>query len=227
MLVNWDELPEKMKNDSVREYYKVLEQKRVSLMVKRGFDIIVSFLLLVLLSPLFLILSVAIKMDSSGPVFFRQVRVTQYGKKFRIFKFRTMIEDAEKVGTQITLKNDERITRIGKVIRKYRLDEICQLIDILRGTMSFVGTRPEVPQYVDKYTDEMLATLLLPAGVTSKASILYKDEDRLLCKAENPDEVYIKKILPEKMEYNLDELKKFSLVNELKVMLLTVKVVLY
>ena len=164
---------------------------RFIFLFKRVFDIVVSMILLIILSPIFLVLAIAIKLDSKGPVFYRQVRVTQYGKRFRIFKFRTMVQNADKQGSQVTVSNDSRITRIGKLIRKSRLDELCQLIDVFRGTMTFVGTRPEVPKYVQAYTNEMLATLLLPAGVTSKASIFYKDESELLDKAEDVDSVYI------------------------------------
>ena len=226
MLIEWERLPKRMQNEAVREYYEILSGKRKALAVKRAFDAVASSFLLILLSPVFLILAIAIKADSPGPVFFRQIRVTQYGKKFRIFKFRTMITDAEKLGTQVTTKGDPRITRVGRVIRKYRLDELCQLIDILRGTMSFVGTRPEVPKYVARYTDEMLATLLLPAGVTSEASIRYKDEEKLLEGASDVDEVYVREVLPAKMKYNLEELRGFSMLSELKIMFQTVGAVL-
>ena len=227
MLIEWDKLPKRMQNDAVREYYDILMKKKTSLALKRTFDAIVSAFMLILLSPVFLVLAIAIKADSPGPVFFRQVRVTQYGRKFRIFKFRTMVAGADKMGAQVTAKGDSRITKVGKFIRKYRLDELCQLIDILRGTMSFVGTRPEVPRYVARYTDEMMATLLLPAGVTSEASIRYKDEERLLEGAADVNEVYVKEVLPEKMKYNLEELRRFSLLNDLKVMIQTVIAVLH
>ena len=227
MLIEWDKLPKRMQNDAVREYYDILMKKKTSLALKRTFDAIVSAFMLILLSPVFLVLAIAIKADSPGPVFFRQVRVTQYGRKFRIFKFRTMVAGADKMGAQVTAKGDSRITKIGKFIRKYRLDELCQLIDILRGTMSFVGTRPEVPRYVARYTDEMMATLLLPAGVTSEASIRYKDEERLLEGAADVNEVYVKEVLPEKMKYNLEELRRFSLLNDFKVMIQTVIAVLH
>lgn len=227
MLIEWDKLPKRMQNDAVREYYDILMKKKTSLALKRTFDAIVSAFMLILLSPVFLVLAIAIKADSPGPVFFRQVRVTQYGRKFRIFKFRTMVAGADKMGAQVTAKGDSRITKVGKFIRKYRLDELCQLIDILRGTMSFVGTRPEVPRYVARYTDEMMATLLLPAGVTSEASIRYKDEERLLEGAADVNEVYVKEVLPEKMKYNLEELRRFSLLNDFKVMIQTVIAVLH
>ncbi len=227
MLVKkWEKLPEAMRCDAVFPYWKALRKKNFSLFFKRGFDIVVSFLMLLLLSPLFLVLAVAIKIDSKGPVFFRQTRVTQYGKEFRIFKFRTMVRNAEAIGAQVTSKGDSRVTRVGKFIRKCRLDEVSQLIDVFRGTMSFVGTRPEVPKYVARYTDEMMATLLLPAGVTSTASIRFKDEDALLEGAENIDDAYVEKVLPEKMKYNLRSLEKCGFFRDIGVMFQTVFAVL-
>lgn len=222
----WEKLPPEFQTEEVRPYYEILRKKQVSLMAKRGFDVVVSALMLVLLSPVFLVLAVAIKLDSPGPVFYRQVRVTQYGRQFRIFKFRSMVSNADKIGAQVTVGNDSRITRVGRVIRNCRLDEICQLIDIFRGTMTFVGTRPEVPKYVAAYTPEMMATLLLPAGVTSEASIRYKDESALLDGAEDVDEVYIHQVLPGKMEYNLDAIRNFGFWSDIRTMLRTVKAVL-
>ena len=157
---------------------------------------------------------------------FRQVRVTQYGKQFRIFKFRTMVNNADKIGTQVTTKNDARVTKVGKFLRKCRLDEIPQLLNIILGDMTFVGTRPEVVKYVDKYTDEMMATLLLPAGVTSEASIQYKDEELLLAHADDADETYINEVLPEKMKYNLRSIETFSFSSDIRTMLRTVAAVL-
>lgn len=210
LIKKWEKLPPEMQNEAVRPYYEKLRKKNFSLFWKRVFDFFVSTLMLIILLPLFLILAIAIKIDSRGPVFFRQERVTQYGKKFRIFKFRTMVNNADKVGSQVTVSNDRRITKVGKFIRKCRLDEVSQLIDVWRGTMSFVGTRPEVPKYVERYTDEMMATLLLPAGVTSEASIKFKDEDELLKDAENVDDTYVEVVLPQKMEYNFQSLKKYG-----------------
>lgn len=227
MLVKkWKKLPPDMQNDAVKPYYEKLRRKNFSLFWKRVFDFFVSSVMLIILLPLFLILALAIKIDSRGPVFFRQERVTQYGKKFRIFKFRTMVNNADKLGSQVTVSNDMRITRVGKFIRKCRLDEVSQLIDVWRGKMSFVGTRPEVPKYVERYTDEMLATLLLPAGVTSEASIKFKDEDELLKDAENVDEVYVGAVLPKKMEYNLESLKKQGFWRDIGTMFKTVFAVL-
>ena len=221
LIRKWGKLPADMQTDDVRKYYDILHKKNFSLFWKRVFDIFVSALMLVVLSPLFLILAIAIKIDSKGPVFYRQERVTQYGKHFRIFKFRSMVVNADK-GSQVTVDHDSRITKVGKFIRKCRLDEICQLIDIFRGTMTFVGTRPEVPKYVSEYTPEMMATLLLPAGVTSLASIYYKDEAELLNGAEDTDKVYIEKILPAKMYYNLKAIEKFGFWRDVKTMFMTV-----
>ena len=225
IMKKWDKLPDVMKTDEVKPYYLALKRKTASLIIKRVFDVIVSLILLILLSPVFLVISIMIKTDSKGPVMFRQVRVTQYGKTFRIFKFRTMVTDAEKLGTQVTVDNDSRITKTGNRLRKCRLDEIPQLLNILKGEMSFVGTRPEVEKYVNCYTPEMMATLLLPAGVTSTASIAYKDEDRLLKDAVSPDDVYVKQILPEKMKYNLEYLKNFGFFYDIRVMIRTVTAV--
>lgn len=227
MLVKkWNKLPSQMRNEAVYPYYEKLRKKNFSLFWKRCFDFFISSLMLIILSPIFIILAIAIKIDSRGPVFFRQERVTQYGKKFRIYKFRTMVNNADKLGSQVTVSNDVRITKVGKFIRKCRLDEVSQLIDVWRGKMSFVGTRPEVPKYVDRYTDEMLATLLLPAGVTSEASIKFKDEDELLKDVENVDDTYVDVVLPQKMDYNLQSIKKYSFWRDLGIMCKTVFAVL-
>lgn len=226
ILKAWQDLPKELQTEAVRPYYEVLRRKKAALLAKRVFDIVVSTAMLMILFPVFLILAIAIKLDSPGPVFYRQVRVTQYGKQFRIFKFRSMVNNADRIGAQVTVGNDSRITRVGKLIRKCRLDEICQLIDVLRGTMTFVGTRPEVPKYVAAYTPEMMATLLLPAGVTSEASILYKDEADLLDQADDVDQVYIQRVLPEKMKYNLNELKRFGFIHDICTMFRTVFAVL-
>ena len=226
ILKKWEELPAELQTEAVRPYYDALKQKQGSLILKRIFDVTVSAVMLLLLSPVFLILAIAIKLDSPGPVFYRQIRVTQYGKTFRIFKFRSMVTNADKIGTQVTVGNDSRITRIGKFIRKCRLDELCQLIDIFRGTMTFVGTRPEVPKYVASYTPEMMATLLLRAGVTSEASILYKDEDALLSGARDVDKVYVEEVLPGKMRHNLYAIRHFSFWSDIATMFRTVFAVL-
>lgn len=225
-LRKWNELPEDMKTPEVKKYYDILVKHKISLFLKRIFDIILAFIMLLILAIPMALISLLIVFDSPGGVFYRQVRITAYGEKFRIHKFRTMIKDAEKVGSLVTVVEDKRITMIGKFLRKYRLDEIPQLFDILSGTMSFVGTRPEVPKYVKKYTNEMKATLLLPAGITSEASIRYKDEANLLDGIDDIDEVYVEKILKEKMKYNLKAVEKFSLVKEMMTMIRTVLVVL-
>ena len=225
LICRWEKLPAEMQTGEVRKYYDILRKKNFSLLWKRVFDIFVSALMLVILSPLFLVLAIAIKIDSKGPVFYRQERVTQYGKHFKIFKFRSMVVDADK-GSQVTVDQDSRITRMGRLIRKCRLDEVSQLIDVFRGTMTFVGTRPEVPKYVAEYTPEMTATLLLPAGVTSLASIYYKDEAELLNGAEDTDKVYIEKILPAKMYYNLKAIGRFGFWRDIKTMFMTVFAVL-
>lgn len=211
-----------MQTEAVKPYYEILQKKQISLIFKRLFDIVVSLIMLLILSPVFLVLAIAIKLDSKGPVFYRQVRVTQYGKEFRIFKFRTMVNNADKIGSQVTVGGDSRITRVGKVIRECRLDEIGQLLNILGGSMTFVGTRPEVPKYVEKYTSEMWATLLLPAGVTSEASIRYKDEAALLDAAEDVDTTYIQDVLPGKMKYNLRSIQEYSFFKDIKTMFQTV-----
>ena len=226
LIKKWEKLPKEFQIEEIRPYYEKLRKKNFSLFWKRIFDIFVSGLMLILLSPFFLILALAIKIDSRGPVFYRQERVTQYGKHFRIFKFRSMVNNADKKGTLVTVGNDSRITRVGKLIRKLRLDEVSQLIDVFRGTMTFVSTRPEVPKYVDKYQPEYLATLLLPAGVTSMASIKFKDEAELLDGKEDVDKVYIEEVLPKKMEYNLSEIKKYGFWRDIKIMFMTVFAVL-
>lgn len=222
MLKRWEELPDEIKNEDVRKYYEVLNQKRFSLFVKRIFDILVAIIIFIILLPLFIFICIAIRIDSKGPVMFRQVRVTQYGKQFRIYKFRTMINNAESIGTQVTTMNDSRVTKVGRFLRKYRLDEIPQIFNIIVGDMSFVGTRPEVVKYVERYTDEMAATLLLPAGITSEASIQYKDEEKLLVDATNVDDTYLEIVLPQKMKYNLQAIKKYSFVDEIRTMVSTV-----
>ncbi len=221
ILKSWEKLPIEFQTEDVRPYYDILQRKKIALILKRIFDIFVSLILLVLFSWIFLILAIAIKIDSPGPIFFRQERVTQYGRVFKIFKFRTMVNNANTLGPSVTTSEDERITRIGKFIRKCRLDEISQLIDVLRGTMTFVGTRPEVPEYVNQYTPEMYATLLLPAGITSETSIVFKDESDIMRNSNNINDCYINEILPQKMYYNLQTLKETGLIYDIKIMFLT------
>ena len=222
----WKEIPDFMRIPEVRPYYDVLKKKRASLIVKRIFDIVCSGILLVVLSPVFAVLAIAIKIDSPGPVFYRQERVTQYGRIFRIHKFRTMVSNADKIGTAVTVGNDSRITRIGAKLRGCRLDELPQVLDLITGDMSFVGTRPEAVKYVEKYKPEYMATLLLPAGITSEASIRYKDEAELLEAADDVDRVYVEEVLPGKMKYNLESIRKFSVVSDIATMVRTVFAVL-
>ena len=226
ILKKWQDLPNYMKNEEVKQYYDILNNKTVSLAAKRLFDFVLSFIMMIIFLPVFLIIAVVIKLDSKGPVMFRQVRVTQYGRKFKKFKFRTMVDKADKIGTQLTTNNDSRVTRAGAFLRKSRLDELPQLFNIILGDMSLVGTRPEVVKYVKEYTDEMMATLLLPAGVTSEASIRYKDEQQLLDNVENVDEVYVKEVLPGKMRYNLKSLRNYSFMQDIITLIKTVVAVI-
>ena len=215
LLKKWEDLPSYMKCDEVRTYYDILSSKKYSLILKRIFDVLVASVLLVILAIPMIIIAVMIKLDSPGPVFYRQERVTTYGKHFKIHKFRTMVSNADKIGTAVTVENDNRITRVGAKLRGLRLDELPQVLDVLSGNMSFVGTRPETVKYVDKYKPEYMATLLLPAGITSEASIRYKDEATLLNITDDIDRVYVEDVLPGKMKYNLDSIKNFSFWREI------------
>ena len=224
-MIKYKDLPKEFQNNSVKKYYEIVSKKRLSLVFKRIFDIIFSVLtLIILLIPIFII-SIAIKLDSKGSVFYRQERVTMYGKKFKIFKFRTMVSNADKIGTLVTVKSDSRITKVGKFLRKYRLDEFPQIFNIFLGDMSFVGTIPEVTKYVERYSDYMYATLLLPAGLTSYSSINYKDEDEIISKHLDDnisvDDIYIKYILPDKMKYNIEYIERFSFWYDIKIMFKT------
>ena len=225
---NWEELPDFMKTEAVRPYYDSLNNKKGQLFLKRVFDFTVSSLMLSALSPVLAVLAILIRLDSEGPVFYRQERVTQYGRRFRIYKFRTMVQDADKKGSLVTTQGDARITRMGKKLRGCRLDELPQLINIWKGEMSFVGTRPEVVKYVKQYTDEMYATLLLPAGVTSEASVQFKDEDQRIAAGvkagRSADQVYVEDVLGEKMEWNLRSLRNYSVEKEFRTLIRTVSV---
>ena len=226
ILKKYEDLPENMKNNEVKEYYEILKHKKFSLIIKRVFDFFAALILLIILSPIMLVLALLIKLESKGPVFYRQERITKYGKKFRIFKFRTMVQDAGKKGALVTMGQDPRITKVGNKIRKCRLDELPQLLNVIKGEMSFVGTRPEVEKYVKEYSNEMKATLLMPAGISSRASIEYKAEDEIiskyLSKGEKIDDIYVKKILPEKMKWNLEYIKKFNIWEDIKICFKTV-----
>ena len=222
MLRKWEDLPAGMRTAEVRPYWEILRQKRGQLWLKRAFDLVLAGLLLVLLAVPMAVIAVFVKLDSPGPVFYRQERVTAYGKHFRIHKFRTMVLDAEKIGAAVTSGHDARITKIGARLRGRRLDELPQVLDVLSGNMTFVGTRPEAVRYVEKYRPEWMATLLLPAGITSEASIRYKDEERLLEGAKDPDRVYLEEIVPEKMKWNLKSLREFGMLSEFRTMVRTV-----
>ena len=217
-LRQWNELPDRMRTREVRKYYNIIAQRRGWFSAKRVFDVIVSLIMLVFLAIPMAVIAVMIKLDSKGPVFFRQERVTQYGRIFKIYKFRTMVNNASHIGSQVTVEGDARITKVGKFLRKFRLDEFPQLFNIIAGDMTLVGTRPEVPKYVKHYTPEMYATLLLPAGLTSRTSIAYKDEDKLLKDAKNADKTYVEQILPVKMQYNLESLRKFGLADDCSIL---------
>lgn len=226
ILCKWDNLPDNMRIKEVRLYYDILAKKKGQLLLKRIFDFVVALIMLIVLCIPIAIISVWIKLDSEGPVFYRQERVTTNGKHFRIHKFRTMVSNADKIGTQVTVGNDSRITRAGKKLRHIRLDELPQLIDVLQGTMSFVGTRPEAVKYVEQYKPEYMATLLMPAGITSEASIRYKDEDKLLSAADDVDRVYVEEVLPAKMVWNLESIRRFKFLREILTMFRTVAAVL-
>lgn len=226
ILRKWDDLPDYMKCDEVREYYDILYRKKFSIFVKRLFDYFIGLILAIILAIPMIIIAIIIKIDSPGPVFYRQERVTRYGKHFKIHKFRTMVDNADKIGEAVTVDNDNRITNVGKKIRDYRLDELPQVIDVLLGNMSFVGTRPEAVKYVKKYKPEYYATLLLPAGITSDASIEYKDEAKLLNDVQNVDKVYMEEVLVQKMKYNLNSIVKFTFINDLKIMVDTIVAVM-
>lgn len=225
-LRKWEDLPRFMQCEEVKEYYDILAKKKLSLKLKRVFDVVAGIGILIVTAIPMLIISIKIATESSGGVLYRQERITRYGKKFRIHKFRTMVANADKIGSAVTISGDSRITPTGAFLRKYRLDELPQVFDVLAGNMSFVGTRPEATKYVKKYTKEMRATLLMPAGITSEASIRYKDEAELLDAADDVDKVYVEKVLPEKMKYNLESIRKFSLWRELMTMIKTVLAVI-
>ena len=226
MLKRWEELPDFMQVDEVRAYWEVLNKKRGQLIFKRIFDLLVAIALLLVLAIPMAVIAILIKLDSKGTVLYRQERVTIYGKHFRIHKFRTMVSNADKIGTAVTVGNDSRITKIGARLRHLRLDELPQVFDVISGNMSFVGTRPEAVKYVERYKPEYNATLLLPAGITSEASIRYKDEDKLLNVADDVDGVYVNQVLPEKMKWNLESIQQFSFYRELLTMIRTVFAVL-
>lgn len=189
--------------------------------MKRIFDLTLCIPGLLVLSPLMLVIMLFIRMDGGKTVFFRQERVGKNGKPFRIWKFRTMVEDAEKLGKQLTVGEDPRITKTGRVLRKTKLDELPQLFNVLKGEMSFVGPRPEVPRYVDLYTDEQKDVLKLTPGITDLASIRYRDENELLAKSDDPEKTYIEEIMPEKIRINLEYAKNANVLTDLGVIFKT------
>ncbi len=221
----WEDLPGSMRLPEVKPYYDILERKRFQLLLKRIFDFIFALILLIVTLIPMVVIAICIKIDSPGSVFYKQERVTTYGRKFMIHKFRTMVSNADKIGTAVTVSGDSRITKIGKKLRSLRLDELPQLLDVLNGTMSFVGTRPEAVKYVEKYKPEFMATLLMPAGITSEASIRYKDEYKLLTIADDVDKVYVEDVLPEKMKWNLESVRRFRFFREILTMFRTIAAV--
>lgn len=224
--MTYSQLPENMQNEFTKQYWETLGSRKFALGAKRVFDVVVSALILLILSPFLLLLALAVKLDSSGPVFYRQTRVGRYNKDFKIYKFRTMVQNADKIGPPLTMGKDPRITRVGALIRKLRLDEFSQLLNVLGGSMSLVGPRPEVRRYVDVYTPEYMATLLIRPGITAPSSIAFKDEDKLLNSGGDPEKIYVEKILPPKMALNLEYMKRISVLHDIKIMFQTVAAVI-
>lgn len=218
----YEKLPKELQCDEVKHYYNILKTKTKALIIKRIFDVFVAIFFIIFLSLPMAVIAILIKCTSKGPVIYKQVRVTTFGKEFKIFKFRSMRTDADSKGELLTVGEDDRITKVGRFIRKFRLDELPQIFHVLSGKMSIVGTRPEVPKFTAEYSNDMLATLLLPAGVTSLASIKFKDEAELLAKADDVDKAYVEQILPEKMKYNLEYIEKFSFTGDIKLIFKTV-----
>lgn len=194
----------------------------VNRIIKRLFDVLASGIGIIILSPVLLIIALRIKTGSDGPVFFKQVRVGKDGKEFEILKFRTMVVNAEKLGRQITVGADSRITKVGGFLRKYKLDELPQLFNVFKGDMSLVGPRPEVPRYVKMYTEEQRKVLSVKPGITDLASIRYRDENELLGKAENPDEFYINTIMPDKLALNMEYIKKSNVFYDIYIIIETI-----
>ena len=213
------------KNDRPMDIADVLARRKPQLIAKRAMDIVLSACALAVLWPLLLLIALAIWIDDPGPVFYRQVRVGRNGKTFRIFKFRSMVMDADKKGLAITVGRDSRITRVGAVLRKTKLDELAQLLNVFLGQMSFVGPRPEVPKYVELYTPYQRQVLLVRPGITDYASIAYRNENDLLAGAEDPEKMYIEQIMPDKIELNMKYLREISPLADIKLILKTVAAV--
>ena len=190
-------------------------------MIKRSFDLLFASVGLIILSPMVVCIAIVIKLDSPGPVFFRQERVGQFGRPFRIYKFRTMVTDAERLGAQVTTGDDPRITDLGRFLRKYKIDELPQLINVIIGDMSLVGPRPEVPRYVEAFHEDYKDILTVKPGITDFASLEYKDENELLKSAENPEEQYLKEILPAKIAYYRKYLREQSIATDIKLIFKT------
>ena len=219
-----EKLPPSMQNDEVKKYLPYLAKRGATFALKRFFDIFVCLLLLIITSPVLIICGILVKCTSKGPVFYRQERVGRYDSNFRIFKFRTMVQDADKIGAKLTVGDrDPRITRFGHFLRKTRLDEFPQFLNVLAGHMSLVGPRPEVRRYVNEYTDEMMATLLVRPGITGMASIKFRHENDMLSGREDPERYYIEEILPQKMQINLDYIKAISIKAESLILCRTIK----
>lgn len=218
----FEKLPKNMQNEAVKPYFEVLKKRRGTMFFKRFLDLLIAFIVLLILSVVMIPAAIAVKLSSKGPVFYCQQRVGQFGKPFKMFKFRTMVVNADK-GSQITVgDSDPRITKVGKILRLSRIDEFPQLINVLKGDMGLVGTRPEVQHYVDYYSDEMMATLLVRPGMVSEASIEFRWENDLLEKAEDAEKMYIEEILPAKMKYNLLYTKDLTIGKDVVVLLRTV-----
>ena len=204
----------------------VLKRRRGRLALKRVMDIAISGAALCVLWPVLLLIALAIVIDDPGPVFYRQVRVGRGGKEFRIFKFRTMVVDADKKGLQITVGRDSRITRMGALLRKTKLDELAQLLNVFLGQMSFVGPRPEVPRYVAMYTPYQRQVLLVRPGITDYASIAYRNENDLLAGADDPERMYVEEIMPAKLELNMKYLRRVSPLEDIRLILATIAAVI-
>lgn len=217
---SWEKIQSPINNQATKPYYDCIKRKWFYRCVKRGFDFLASLILLAILFVPSVLISLIIVIDSRGGIFFRQTRVGRYGKPFKILKFRTMVKNSEG-DRQITSQNDSRITRVGKFLRKTHLDEFPQLLNVIVGQMSFVGTRPEVKKYVDLYEDKWNATLLMRPGITSTASYSCDDEAKFMT-SENAHDVYLEKILPFKMNLNLEDIKHLSIFRDIKIMWKTV-----
>ena len=204
----------------------VLKRRRGRLALKRVMDIAISGAALCVLWPVLLLIALAIVIDDPGPVFYRQVRVGRGGKEFRIFKFRTMVVDADKKGLQITVGRDSRITRMGALLRKTKLDELAQLLNVFLGQMSFVGPRPEVPRYVAMYTPYQRQVLLVRPGITDYASIAYRNENDLLAGADDPERMYVEEIMPAKIELNMKYLRRVSPLEDIRLIFATIAAVI-